>query len=140
LPAENPSPGAGVTNWISASYPGTPGSRPCDSSVTDQYWAHTFNNLTVSGFQIQSATLDIRVNNRNSNDNLLLGFISSGAPTWQFQQNLVTLGVPLSSSGLITINLNAGLLAGIQTNGSLDVAVQDDSAVDCATLTITYIP
>lgn len=52
------------------------------------------------------------------------------------------LDLPEGEQGTITVDLATipDLLSDIESSGFLDIAVDDDSAVDCAVLYITYSP
>jgi hypothetical protein len=142
---EPTSPSAALLSWIYTHYSEhtNPGSRNCDDILENQYWAHTFLNLVpLPCYQIQSATLTIRVYNGDlsfKNDSIGLSFITSDNSTGTWSDRLENQGVPVDSSGTITLHLNAAELAGITSNGFLDVLIQDDSAVDYARLDVTYI-
>ncbi|MBU8895172.1 hypothetical protein KRR26_06125 [Corallococcus sp. M34] len=141
-PTEPTSPSAGLLAWIAANYP-NPGSRPYDSMVIDQYFGTTFPGLTRNG-RICGATLRTTVRNGDTNDSLGLLFMGpAGTPlATGWGDSLVNLGVPFGATGTITLNLaslpgGANLLPTLNAQGFLDVIVQDDSAVDFITLTIT---
>jgi hypothetical protein len=155
-PTESPTPSNALLNWINTNYGGTNGSRNCDDKNTaDQYWAHTFSNLgSPAGYQIQSAKLTIGVHNgdtNNENDTLALGFISANNSPWSWSNHLgppiaPNFGIVTGNDGTITLDLGvlpppppSSILGLLANNGFLDVVVQDDSGVDCATLEVTYI-
>ena len=144
-PNEAPSPSAGVLSWISSNWAHL-GARNCDDNSADKYWAHTFwIPAPPAGCQIQSATLTIQVHNGDGNDALVLGFLTGYQAQWSLWKHLTDLGVPVGQSGTIVLDLDnlpggGSLINDIQHYGILDVAVEDDSGVDCATLTITYGP
>ena len=149
LPTEATSPSQALLNWIAADY-GNSETRDCDEVVLNRYWAHTFPGLEPSdGCHIVSATLEITVRNYdilNANDALLIGFIGDAGDSWDFATplsdwvavgNIVTITLDLSD---VYDDGNTNLLDIIESEGFLDVAVQDDSPVDCAILHVTYGP
>lgn len=137
----SPNPSNDLVTWIDNYFSGSDGSRPCDDYTTvDQNWMHTFGNLTPPPCcQIQSAILNITVHTGGDNDGLWLGFVSGNNSSWPYSAVLDN-SVTVDNTGTITVNLDSTLLSGIETNGFLDVVVQDDSGVDCATLVVTYGP
>jgi len=147
-PEESPAPSTALLNWIADNYVGPTGSRNCDDTSMDGYWAHTFLSLApVAGCQIESATLAIIINNNDSafeNDTMTLGFIKNNDSLWAWSRYLgppftPNLDIDLRDTEIIVLDLAAeGLLDGLTSNGFLDVAVEDDSGVDCATLEIVY--
>jgi hypothetical protein len=141
LPTEPTYPSTALLHWILHHYNGTQGSRPCDQRGIDQYWAHTFD-LTGACSQscIKGATLTITVWNEgsNGNDALYLGCIDNNASNLDRGWNLASNGIPYGQKGTIVLNLaNYPTIFHNMINHSfLDVIVEDDSAVDCAILTI----
>ena len=157
--SESSNPSQALINWIDANYNPNNGNynppnsnghsrlKNCDDATDNRYWAHSFTSLAISGHlcEIQSAILEVHVHNDDSNDKIHVGFITnpnSGWSAWAFSQNLTNLGVPLGQSGTITLDLSnangVDLLDDIMSNGFLDVIVQDDSEIDCATLNLEY--
>jgi hypothetical protein len=143
LPTEPVSPSPGLQTWVSNNY-SIPGIRPFDYQGNDRYFATTFPNLKANG-RICGATLRMTVRNGDSNDSMGLLFINSSGgvvdPGWG--ASLISLGIPLGGTSTLSLNLASlpgtgmNLLPTLNTLGSLDVIVQDDSAVDFAALTIT---
>ncbi len=138
-------PSSQVSNWISHNYANAsqlnhPQIGDCDSTNDNQYWAHTFTNLTTPGCTIKSATLEIRIKNGHYNDDIVIGF-NNLTQSWYFISRLTTLGIPVGNSETLIIDLSnvsgTNLLGVIMSNGFLDVAVEDDSPVDYAILNIT---
>jgi hypothetical protein len=137
------------------------GTRDCDdNTTTNKYWATTFSNLAPPAvIAIQSAKLTIHVYNGDTNfenDTLALGFISTSTSLWAWSEYLgpptpsttPNFGINTGHYGTIQLDLSAlpipsgtptNLLGQLTNNGFLDVVVQDDSGVDCATLEVTYI-
>jgi len=149
LPTEATSPSQALLDWITADY-GNSDTRDCDENVLNRYWAHTFSGLEPPDCcHIESATLEIKVKNNdisNDNDSLLIGFISDTGDSWDFATHL-SGWVAVGSVGTITVDLsdvyndgNTNLLNTIESEGFLDVAVQDDSMVDCAIIHVSYGP
>ena len=142
LPTEPTYPSTALLHWILAHYNGTQGSRPCDQTGSDQFWAHTFDLTGVCNQScIIGATLTITVWNQggNGNDNLYIGCIDNNASNWDSGWNLKDgCGIPVGQKGTIVLNLaNYPTVFHNMINHSfLDVIVEDDSAVDCAILTI----
>lgn len=150
LPTEATSPSQALIGWISENYHtpselGHSNLRDCDEGGVDRYWAHTFTGLEpLAGCHIVSATLEITVKNNdiiNENDELLIGFIGDAGDSWDFTAPLSDW-VAVGTVGTITLNLGnvGGNLLDIMELGFLDVAVQDDSPVDCVILHVTYGP
>lgn len=149
-PIESPVPSQTLLDWIDFNYASRDdklieelrGTRACDEEGLNRYWAHTFLNLTPpTNYRIQSAILTITVKNGHYNDSLGLGFITNDSSPWLWSSRLTALGINVGSSGTITLNLSTVLsLADIASHGFLDIAVQDDSSVDCATLEVNYVP
>lgn len=143
LPTEPVSPSPGLQTWVAANY-SIPGIRQFDEQGADRYFATTFSNLTTGG-RICGATLRMTVRSGGSNDSMGLWFVNpSGAfaaPGWG--ESLTNLGIPWLSTGVVALNLaslpgtGTNLLPTLNAQGYLDVIVQDDSAVDSATLVIT---
>jgi hypothetical protein len=148
---ETPAPSTALLSWIAANYAYN-GTRECDEKGQDRYWAHTFTDLCKPCCNITGASLEITILNQGANDALLVGFITGSTSTWAVSHRLDWTGwpgggIPLGSNGTITLDLSSvyqgntttlNLLSTIKSNCFLDVAVEDDSAVDCARLTITY--
>ncbi|MDC0711909.1 hypothetical protein POL68_25805 [Stigmatella sp. ncwal1] len=138
-PTEPVSPSAGLLTWIANNY-AYAGSRAYDQTGSDRYFATTFTGLRRAG-TICGGSLRITVRNGDANDSLNLWFTNSagqiGSPSWG--SSLASLGVPVNATGTIGVNLASlpGFIAAINTNGFLDVVVQDDSAVDFISLTLT---
>lgn len=144
LPTEAVSPSTGLQTWVAANYP-IPGIRPYDQTGADRYFATTFPNLTQNG-RICGATLRMTVRNGGANDSMGLWFVGPGgtfvATGWG--ESLVNLGIPFPNTGTVVLNLAAlpgtgvtNLIPTLNAQGFLDIIVQDDSAVDSATLVIT---
>ncbi|MBU8895173.1 hypothetical protein DRW03_02780 [Corallococcus sp. H22C18031201] len=141
-PTEPASPSAGLLTWIAANYM-YPGTRDYDEGGADRYFGTTFTNLTRNG-RICGATLRTQVFNGGLNDSFGLKFVdTTGAllvPAWG--RRISTLGVPSLTTGTINLDLAAlpggvNLLPTLNAQGFLDVTVDDDSAVDYVTLTLT---
>lgn len=149
-------PSDALLNWIAAHYYYS-GTKACDEDVIDRYWAHTFTDLCKPCCHIVGASLEITIHHQDDTDGLAVGFISSPNDSWEVGGQLEWTdwpsdwpggGIPLGEEGTITLDLSnvylgnnttTNLLSTIETNCFLDVAVQDDSTVDCARLSITYI-
>jgi len=130
-------PGQNLLDWINAHY-SIPGTRECDEDVIDKYWAHTFDFSCPSVNQIvDSATLRIKIRNKDDNDHLKIGCIDGAQDAWDFGCRLTDY-MPVGETDIITIDLSTvpGLIDEMNDHGVLDVAVDDDSQVDCARLTI----
>lgn len=150
LPTEATNPSQALLDWIAAHY-AYGDTRDCDEDVIDRYWAHTFTELAPSPCcHILSATLEITVKNKGfslNNDHLKIGFITDSNDSWEVNQRLTYFDIDLGSEGTITLDLSdvyddgtINLLDIIESEGFLDVAVDDDSPVDCAILHVTYVP
>ena len=134
---EPTSPSSELLAWIAAHhyYNDT---KDCDEDPEDRYWAHTFN---LTGYccdcNIVKATLEITIRNDEENlrDHLKIGCITSDSDTWEYNNQLQDVGFPLNIPTTQTINLDF-MLDSINTYCWVDVAVDDDSPVDCAILTI----
>jgi len=133
-----------LLNWIANHYNGVQGSKDCDEDTDNQYWAHSFC-FVESGIcphtKIESAIFEITLRNDGYNDHLKLGCLSGITDTWDFNKrlNVPPCNIPVGQIGTITIDL--GTIPGLLDDmnglcGNLDVAVDDDSPVDCATLFI----
>ncbi|WP_241759313.1 hypothetical protein [Pyxidicoccus parkwayensis] len=142
LPTEPVSPSAGMLAYIAANYT-YPGSRPHDDTSTDRWFATTFTGLRRNG-NICGATLRMGVRNGDSNDSVGLLFMGPTgtqlATGWG--DSLINRGIGVGASGTISLNLaalpgGANLIPTLNAQGFVDVIVQDDSAVDYVTLTIT---
>jgi len=139
-PAETTQPSQFLLDWIDANYDGTSGSKDCDEDPENQYWAHTFvftEPYVCPGEQIESATLQITVRNDDDNDHLKIGCITCG-DSWKHNNRLSQDGIPVGSGGTILLDLEdiPGLLDLMNLFRTLDIAVDDDSPVDCAKLII----
>jgi hypothetical protein len=143
LPTEPVSPSAGLLTWIATNYPSNPTPRPYDATGSNQYFATTFSQLLRNG-PICGATLRMTVRNGHFNDSLGLWFTGPtglpAAPGWTSQ--LTALGVATGTTGSIVLNLSSlpgggNLIPTLNAQGFLDVIVQDDSAVDFISLTVT---
>lgn len=142
-PAETTSPSHALLDWIDANYQGTKGSRDCDEDVINQYWAHTFD---LSGLcrdcNIGKATFSITVKNLGYNDALGLGCVEGASYKWSngvYGQLDNVYGISVGDVGTINLDLSGdypGFFNEMVNHCYLDVIVQDDSMVDCATLTI----
>ena len=150
LPTEATSPSQALLDWIAAHY-AYGDTRDCDEDVIDRYWAHTFTGLEPSdGCHIVSATLEITVKNKGfslNNDHLKIGCISDSNDSWEVNNELTYFGIVLGSEETIILDLSdvhddgtTNLLGIIESEGFLDIAVDDDSPVDCAILHVTYGP
>lgn len=154
---ESPSPSKLLLDWIDVNYatrdgeinPDLQGSRDCDETGANQYWAHTFTELEPPcGCHIIAATLEITLKNddeAHDNDHLKVGCISSASDVWEINHDLTFFDVQVGEVETITLNLGdvygdgtTSILDVIESEGFLDVAVDDDSPVDCAVLTVTY--
>lgn len=138
LPTEPTYPSSELVSWIGEHYHDITDIKECDEDTENRYWAHTFNLAELClDSEIEIATLDITVRNDHGNDHLKIGCITSNSDTWELNNGLENY-VPLGSTGTVSLNLNSipGLLDCMNTNKILDVAVDDDSPVDCAILTI----
>jgi len=139
-PPELTAPSNILLDWIDKNYQGTSGSRDCDEDVTDQFWAHTFNLTGLCcDCCIVKATLNITVKNLHSNDGLNVGCIDSDSDSWDIHDTLINWGVNVGDEGIIEIDLSGdypSFFSDMVDHCYLDVIVQDDSMVDCATLTI----
>ncbi|RLG72743.1 MAG: hypothetical protein DRO11_01470, partial [Methanobacteriota archaeon] len=141
--SEPTNPRSELIDWVAANY-AFPDIKSCDDPTENRYWAHSFTDLAIPGYlcEIQSATLEIRVRNGGSNDHLKIGFISTPNDSWAVNSRLTDFGVPVGQSGTITLDLSdvmdQNLLYDMMVHGFLDVAVDDDSNVDCAKLGLTY--
>jgi uncharacterized repeat protein (TIGR01451 family) len=141
----SPAPSNALLDWIDVNYAGQGGTRTCDEVGYNRYWAHTFTGLEPpAGCHIVSATLEIMVKNNHYNDHLRIGCITHWIDTWEVTKTLTDFGVGVGSIGTLildlgTVNCPIGL-ATIGVNGFLDIAVDDDSTVDCAVLHIVYGP
>jgi hypothetical protein len=139
---ESTSPSPAVLDWISANYSYS-GTRKCDQQMSDRFWAHTFTGLEPpSGYSISKATLVITVKNNHWNDTLKIDCITDPSDKWEYNVKLTELDVAVGEEKTITVDLATipDLLSDIESNGFLDIAVDDDSTVDCAVLYITYSP
>jgi hypothetical protein len=141
-PPEPSSPSAGLLTWISANYP-VPGSRQYDEAHADQYFATTFSGVTKRG-SICAASLRLTVRNGHYNDGIGLWFIgpngTSVANGWG--SDLASLGAAVGTTQTLVLNLAAlpgaiDLLPTLNSQGFLDVILQDDTAVDSITLSLT---
>lgn len=147
LPTEATSPSQALLDWIAADY-GNSDTIDCDEDLGNRYWAHTFTGLEPpDGCQIVSAALEITVKNNHYNDHLKIGCINNNNDTWEVNNTLWYFGVGVGGIGAITLDLSdvyddgtTNLLGIIESEGFLDVAVDDDSLVDCAILHVTYGP
>lgn len=143
LPTEPTSPSAGLLTWIGNNYP-NPTTRQNDQQGDDRYYATTFTGLTRRG-RICGATLrtTIRSNDWLNNDGLGLWFVNSaGQLTPGWGSSLSGLGIGVGQTVTVTLNLAAlpggtNLLPALNTHGYLDVILQDDSAIDFVSLTVT---
>ncbi|NVJ21440.1 hypothetical protein HUW62_09455 [Myxococcus sp. AM011] len=141
-PTEPASPSAGMLSYITSVY-SVPGSRPFDDASGDRWFATTFTNLRRNG-PICGATLRMTVRNLGSNDSMGFMFMGPGgtplATGWG--DSLPNLGVAFGATGTINLNLAAlpgavNLIPTLNAQGFVDVIVQDDSAVDFVSLTVT---
>lgn len=141
---ESPAPSANLLNYWAVNWANqTP--RNFDTSGLDLWFGHTFTGLAPeNGAYICAATFTAAVSSQGSNDATWLYF--SNALAWYdgpfYWDYLSNLGVPVNTSGTITVNIGAlpgGLayLAQLEL-GSLDWVVQDDTAVDYGTLQVSY--
>jgi len=137
FPTEPTYPSDALLAWIAANYP-FPDTKPCDADPEDRYWAHTFNlNGLCPCCRIESAILEITVRNDDDNDHLKVGCITSPTDNWEHSVRLDTY-IPVGDTGTINLDLSTipNLLGCMETDCNLSVAVDDDSPVDCAILTI----
>ena len=133
-----------------------------DETHVDRYFAHTFSNLLPPGnSRICRAILEIRLRPLPTiakNDSISLNFAPStlapGASWWRYlgagnaQPGLLgTAWQPPQGPTTITLDLGAlpqaaggpvSLLSYLNQYGFLNLAIQDDTAVDYAKLTVTY--
>ncbi len=140
-PYEPTNPSQNLLDWIYSNYvQGNPGansgSRYCDEYGQNQYWAHTFDLTGICTCNMWYATLFITVENLDDNDHLKVGCITDTSSVWEHNVRIINHGIPVNTIGTITLPLNSNILDCMCTNGFLDVAVDDDSAVDCAILLI----
>ncbi|NTX00953.1 hypothetical protein HUA75_04185 [Myxococcus sp. CA040A] len=142
LPTEPVSPSTGMLNYIAANYT-FPGSRAFDDTSIDRWFATTFTNLRRNG-PICGATLRMSVRNLGSNDSMGLLFMGPAGTqvATGFGDSLTNLGIAFGATGTINLNLAAlpgavNLIPTLNAQGFVDVIVQDDSAVDFVSLTIT---
>jgi hypothetical protein len=136
-PNEPTDPSPALIDWISNNYAYS-NTKDCDEDTEDRYWAHSFNITYICHpTQIESATLQITVRNDDENDHLKIGCISCGN-SWRHNNRLEVDGIPVGSGGSIILDLEdiPGLLDDMNQCGMLDIAVDDDSPVDCAKLII----
>lgn len=145
LPGEATSPSQALLDWIDENYEGSSDTRDCDEDVKDRYWAHTFTGLCKQGCHIEKAILHITVKNKHWNDTLKIGCITDSGDTWEVNDRLDDeFNVAVGEEKTIILDLSnvagtgANLLSTIESNCFLDVAVDDDSPVDCAVLHIVY--
>ncbi len=124
-----------------------------DGTTVNRFFAHTFTDLPPV---ICEATLEIHLRalpDNPTNDDLFLEFQAGGTPIFRWQQRIrVLAGVANwnSSVGDIVLTLDLGNLPPgfsgatnilpFLADGALDVAVQDDTAVDALVLTVTSCP
>jgi hypothetical protein len=124
-----------------------------DGTTVNRFFAHTFTDLPPV---ICEATLEIHLRalpDNSNNDDLFLEFQAGGTPRFRWQQRIrVLAGVANwnSSVGDIVLTLDLGNLPPgfsgatnilpFLADGTLDVAVQDDTAVDAIVLTVTSCP
>lgn len=141
-PTEPVSPSPNLLSWIAANY-AFPGSRPHDDASIDRWFGTTFTNLRRNG-NICGATLRMTVRNGGSNDTMGLWFMGPNNQQLAtgYGDSLVNRGIPFGNTGTITLNLaalpnNTNLIPTLNAQGFIDVVVQDDSAVDFVSLTIT---
>lgn len=118
--------------------------KACGEEDDNKYWAHTFADLCVPCCHIEEAYLKITVTNNHYNDRPKTGCITNYNDTWEVSKTLTDSGIPVGSIGTLileleTVNCPIGLDT-IEGNGFLDIAVEDNSPVDCAVLHVTYGP
>ena len=143
-PAEPTDPSSKLLSWIDYNYLGTGGSRDCDETDTDIFWAHTFDLTGLCcDCCIVKATLEITVKNEDyifNNDALCLGCIDDDSDSWDIHDTLIKWGIPVvGDNDTIVIDLSGdypSFFSDMVDHCYLDVIVQDDSSVDCAVLTI----
>jgi hypothetical protein len=139
---EHPQPRDDVLAWIEENYAAASGSRDFGEDRRDQYWAHSFTNLSMPGYlcEIQGAVLEIVVKNKHGNDHLKFGCIDSPTDDWEFSWKLTQIGVQVGEQKKLTYDLSnangMNLLDTIMSHGFLDVAVDDDSIVYCVKLSL----
>jgi hypothetical protein len=137
-------PSVNLINWIGAHYHGITSIKNCDEDTDNMYWAHTFYFTYACASpceQIESAILNITLKNDHYNDHLKVGCITDISDTWEINEEMEAGGwLNDGQTGTISVYINdnsyPALLDAIRLNMFLDVAVDDDSPVDCATLTI----
>ncbi|MCP3141859.1 hypothetical protein [Pyxidicoccus xibeiensis] len=141
-PSEPVTPSAGLAAWIAANYP-NPNIRQNDDLGNDRYYATTFTNLLRNG-RICGATLRtvIRSGDFLNNDSLNLWFNNGAFVATGWGSGLAALGIAPGQTGGVALNLAAlpggvNLIPTLNAQGFLDVVLQDDSAIDFVSLTIT---
>lgn len=152
LPTEPASPSASLVAWKNANYP-VPPLAPFDHPNSNAFFLHTIpipagTGTTITGLSLQ---LTLRaIGGLANNDSLSLvlqggsgGSFVWGVPitslpgtggTWANGQTvdvcLNLANLPASSGGVTSV------LAQAIAAGSVDIYIQDDTKVDCATLTV----
>ena len=155
LASEPATQSVGMQAFVTAGY-AFPDIRDFDVDTSDRFFAHSFENLQIPNKVICDLRLTTRVLTGGSNDGLgVTVFDSTGVSALPNQEawgeSLNNLGVPLGTSGEVTVELGASIVpdaggdtpdfvAAANTHGYIDYYVQDDSAVDYATLDVFYQP
>lgn len=140
LPTEPTFLSQALWNWIDVNYQGTNDTRDCDETGNDKYWGNTFNLTGVCNHSIIGATLRITVKNMDTlfdNDDMAIGCIENNSSPWDYGLHIHDY-IPLGQSGTIVIDLtdHPNAFSDMVNHSYLDVVVEDDSAIDCAILTI----
>jgi hypothetical protein len=137
---------AGLLGYIASVY-SVVGSRDFDDIHSDQWFGHTFTGLAPkNGAHICGAKLVSTIGHGiwSANDSLALMFVDSSGTSVApgYVASLTTWGILNGTSA--TVSLDIGSLPGgaamltQMENGWLDFIVQDDTAVDCVGLVVSY--
>jgi hypothetical protein len=141
---ESPSPSADLMTYMVNTW-NVPPPRNFDDTQYDHWFGHTFTGLAPENeTDICDATLNTVVSNNGDNDATWLLFVDNSANLTGplYVEYLSNLGVPASTTGPISINISSipggpGFLTQME-NGWLDWVVQDDTAIDFGTLSVSY--
>jgi len=148
LPSEQTYPGTELLDWISQNYPYSE-TKDCDEDPENRYWAHTVY-LNEEGAcvnnEIETVFIEITFRCDHDNDHLKVGCVTDPSAPWNLNGggkrlddfNNVDIGDVATIMWEVT-DLYPTFLDNVNTYRRIDIAVDDDSPVDCAKVIIQCV-